>query len=93
MPCDYKKYPPNWATEIRPRILARARRRCELCGAKNYAHGYRAKNGKWFDSRMCVGILESTGIDLFDFDQPLGHCFDNLGNVTLVERADELKKL
>jgi len=36
MPCDYKKYPTNWKTEIRPRILARAGNCCELCGAENY---------------------------------------------------------
>ncbi len=28
MPCDYKKYPPNWK-EIRAAILARAGNRCE----------------------------------------------------------------
>ena len=31
-----KDYPPEWKTEIRPRILARARNRCELCGIKNH---------------------------------------------------------
>lgn len=36
MPCDYSKYPSNWKTEIRPRILARAGNRCERCGAENY---------------------------------------------------------
>ena len=37
MPCDYSKYPPNWRTEIRPRILERANHRCEFCGVDNYA--------------------------------------------------------
>jgi hypothetical protein len=36
LPCDYKKYPANWRTEIRPRILARAGNCCEWCGAENY---------------------------------------------------------
>lgn len=36
MPCDYSKYPPNWKTEIRPRILKRAKNKCEFCGAENY---------------------------------------------------------
>jgi 5-methylcytosine-specific restriction endonuclease McrA len=36
MPCDYSKYPANWLTEIRPRILERAGNRCEKCGAANY---------------------------------------------------------
>lgn len=36
MPVDYSIYPPNWKTEIRPRILERAGNRCEFCGAENY---------------------------------------------------------
>ena len=36
MPCDYSKYPPNWKTEIRPRILKRSRNKCEFCEAENY---------------------------------------------------------
>ena len=30
MPIDYSKYPENWLTEIRPRILNRAKNRCEF---------------------------------------------------------------
>ena len=37
MPIDYKKYPKNWKTEIRPAIMRRARYRCEFCGVNNYA--------------------------------------------------------
>lgn len=29
MPVDYTRYPSNWKTEIRPRILARAKNACE----------------------------------------------------------------
>ena len=36
MPCDYSKYPQNWKTEIRPRILKRAGNKCEECQAENY---------------------------------------------------------
>lgn len=36
MPCDYSKYPGNWKTEIRPRILERASHCCEWCHAENY---------------------------------------------------------
>lgn len=32
---DYSKYPPNWKTEIVPRILRRANHRCEDCGVMN----------------------------------------------------------
>ncbi len=35
MPIDYKKYPPNWKTEIVPRILERAKNQCEVCGLEN----------------------------------------------------------
>lgn len=31
MPIDYKKYPPNWLNEIRPRIMNRANNCCENC--------------------------------------------------------------
>lgn len=44
MPIDYSEYPPNWKTEIRPRIIARAKNCCEDCGVKNHSVGYR-KNG------------------------------------------------
>ena len=36
MPCNYKNYQPNWFTEIRPRILERAKNCCEQCFVKNY---------------------------------------------------------
>lgn len=36
MPVNYKKYPSNWLTEIRPAILARANNCCECCGVDNY---------------------------------------------------------
>lgn len=36
MPIDYSKYPENWKSEIRPRILARAENKCECCGVLNY---------------------------------------------------------
>jgi hypothetical protein len=36
MPCDYKKYPPNWK-ELRAQVLKRAQNRCEKCGVENYS--------------------------------------------------------
>ena len=35
MPIDYKKYPPNWKTEIVPAVLKRANHECECCGLPN----------------------------------------------------------
>lgn len=46
MPIDYSKYPPNWKTEIRPRILERANNCCEDCGVPNYAIILRDKNSR-----------------------------------------------
>lgn len=37
MPIDYKKYPPNWKYEIRPRILKRSKNCCEECGLLNHS--------------------------------------------------------
>lgn len=47
MPINYKEYPPNWKTEIRPRILQRSQNCCEVCHVPNYAVGYRDNTGKF----------------------------------------------
>lgn len=31
MPCNYKNYPKNWKTEIRPAILEREGHKCKFC--------------------------------------------------------------
>jgi len=36
MPVDYKLYPEDWKTRIRPDILERAHHHCEFCGVANY---------------------------------------------------------
>lgn len=46
MPIDYSEYPPNWKTEIRPAVLARANNCCEDCGAPNHQLIYRLEKGK-----------------------------------------------
>lgn len=46
MPIDYKEYPPNWKTEIRPAVLQRANNCCEDCGVPNYALIYRPYKNK-----------------------------------------------
>lgn len=45
MPCDYKEYPPNWKTEIRPAVLKRAENKCEHCGVPNKALIHRFGKG------------------------------------------------
>jgi len=37
MPINYSRYPADWLTVIRPRIMARAQNRCERCGVPHHA--------------------------------------------------------
>jgi hypothetical protein len=52
MPIDYSKYPENWLTEIRPRIMKRAENKCENCGFENgefvYAVRYKGRTTGWY---------------------------------------------
>lgn len=54
MPVDWSRYPANWATEIRPAILARARYRCEWCGVGNGWIGHRDKAGAFRPCSTCA---------------------------------------
>lgn len=70
MPCNYKNYPSNWKTEIRPRILARAgevrdgegkilvEAKCEICGAPNHTTGARDITGEFYDMEFIAGSGE-----------------------------------
>lgn len=68
MPCNYKKYPANWKSEIRPAVLARAGNKCEQCGAVNgvtYWRGqvggvkfYQTQHGQMFDANTGAPIGE-----------------------------------
>jgi len=49
MPIDYKNYPPNWKDEIRPAVLKAAGYKCEFCGIKQRAKGYRKANGEFVE--------------------------------------------
>ena len=46
MPINYKEYPPNWLTEIRPSVLKRANNCCEDCGVENHRIIHRFGKGK-----------------------------------------------
>ena len=72
MPIDYKKYPANWKSEIRPAILKRAENKCEFCGVKNYSIGLRNKEGIFYTVDFITEELESTGLDMFEDE--LLHC-------------------
>lgn len=43
MPIDYKRYPPNWKSEIVPAVLKRANNECEECGLINGSTVYGIK--------------------------------------------------
>ena len=46
MPVDWCKYPSNWKTEIRPKILERENHCCKFCGVVNQSEVVRHnKNG------------------------------------------------
>lgn len=64
MPIDYKKYPPNWKTEIRPAILERAGNCCEQCGLPNYTTVWRAQRKgrtRWDTSLENLKEFEADG--------------------------------
>lgn len=46
-PENKARYPENWESEIRPRILARAGNRCEKCGVPHRAIGWRDPGGEF----------------------------------------------
>ncbi len=52
MPIDYKQYPDNWKTEIRPRILKRDDNECKFCGIRNYATGWRNEAGNFIECHV-----------------------------------------
>jgi hypothetical protein len=64
-PINYKRYPSNWKTEIRPRILARAGNKCEQCGVENYATGARDRAGQWHTEHSIENMNSGYGQSLF----------------------------
>lgn len=49
MPFNLKDYPANWRDEIRPQALMRANYKCQFCGVRQRAKGYRLSNGTFID--------------------------------------------
>lgn len=80
MPIDYKKYPPNWKTEVRPAILARAKNCCELCGVENYAIGVRNPDGAFVelgdDETQHIWAM-ATGFRVFKIVLTIAHKCDD----------------
>lgn len=53
MPIDYKKYPPNWKSEIVPFILNREDNCCGKCGVPNKSYQWRGR--KWVQKTSRLG--------------------------------------
>ncbi len=79
MPIDYSKYPPNWKTEIRPRILERANNCCEFCGVENYDEIVRGNDGDYYSSDDYIEACASWS------DDSLNKVFGNWKNVNPVK--------
>lgn len=67
MPIDYKKYPENWLSKIRPRIMERAGNTCEMDGC-DFNHGeivwavkYKGKTTGWYRSFEEANLQPRTG--------------------------------
>lgn len=76
---DYKNYPPNWKTEIRPAILAREGNCCKFCNVPNGAvifrgtieHGvetttevYQLANGAIYQASDSTPLFDEVGISI-----------------------------
>jgi len=85
MPIDYKKYPPNWKTEIRPAILERANHCCEFCGVRNHSIGFR-KNDVWHEIEQSFGgdvtaeEARQKGFKIVKIVLTIAHLDNNTGN-------------
>lgn len=64
MPIDYSKYPQNWLSEIRPRILVRDGHCCKFCGIADRLLGWRVPSGKFYTAEAWAGrYIPSADID------------------------------
>lgn len=89
MPINYKDYPKNWKTEIRPAVMARAgevrdeagaivlHAKCEKCGVLNHDTGYRTEAGEFISWDDIENQLNWHGHDYFD--EELKHCIKQDG--------------
>jgi len=84
MPIDYKRYPANWLTEIRPRIMKRANNTCEFEGC-DFKHGeivwavkFRGKTKGWY---RCYGKARNQPLS---FESKGGKRIDNPKKVKVI---------
>lgn len=74
MPIDYKKYPKDWKTVIRPAILTRAFNHCEYCNIKN---GITVIRGEYYGRQ----VYQNDDGDIFDADTSQRIGADYVGTV------------
>lgn len=80
MPINYKLYPINWLSEIRPSILKRANNCCENCRVENYEYVFRGiinrnqpnekevyqdNSGRVFDAENGTLLFKSEFADIY----------------------------
>lgn len=58
MPINYEKYPPNWKTEIRPRILTRDGYRCKFCGIAHNSIAVGEKSRRMYRVVLTIAHLD-----------------------------------
>lgn len=85
-PENKHRYPANWKTEVRPRILARAPKTatgvpcCEGCGVPNYAQGWWQADGTFYDS---AGVIEPpNGEKVIKIVLTIAHLSDEIEDVS-----------
>jgi hypothetical protein len=75
MPIDYKRYPPNWKTVIRPATLERDNHKCKFCGLKNgqiVFSSWVGKKKEWFDTEDKLrATVKEQGLIQFALDKPV----------------------
>ena len=79
MPINYKDYPDNWKTEIRPYVLSRACNHCEFCGVSNGAEILR---GVWQD----IECYQDMGGNIYDANNSKFIGADYVGEVSSVNK-------
>lgn len=79
MPINYKLYPENWKDEIRPAILKRANYRCEKCGVRQRAVGFRDLNGKFIElDKSDKEAVEKSGKKFIQIFLSIAHINHNI---------------
>jgi len=89
MPIDYRNYPANWKTHIRPAVLVRAGHKCEWCGVSNYARGVRLPDGSFVERNHGHGRIRII-LTIAHLDGDLAHNdgMDTGGPALPLERAN-----